>query len=171
MRKPQNSRRVHFLRLSNLLSALTFALFTAYSVNSFAHGDDDSSIGQPGVLGNVGRTVAINMIDAMRFEPDHVSVKQGETVRFVVKNSGKLKHEFVLGTDAELKEHYQVMMKFPDMEHTDPNRITVAPGQTGEVIWQFTKSGNIDFACLQPGHYDAGMKGIVAVAGATQRTK
>jgi uncharacterized cupredoxin-like copper-binding protein len=42
--------------------------------------------------------------------------------------------------------------------------VTVAPGKTGEVIWQFTKAGKIDFACLQPGHYDAGMKGIVDVA-------
>mgnify|MGYP006179903873 CR=1 FL=1 len=36
-------------------------------------------------------------------------------------------------------------------------------GQQGEVIWQFTKSGKVDFACLHVGHYEAGMKGQVSV--------
>jgi hypothetical protein len=72
----------------------------------------------------------------------------------------------VLGTDKELKAHYELMKKFPEMEHSDPNQVTVAPGQTGEVIWQFTRAGKVDFACLQPGHYDAGMKGVVRVAQA-----
>ncbi len=56
------------------------------------------------------------------------------------------------------------MKKNPEMEHADANMVTVAPGKTGEIIWQFTKAGKIDFACLQPGHYDAGMKGFVTVA-------
>ena len=55
------------------------------------------------------------------------------------------------------------MKKFPEMEHSGPNQVTVAPGKTGEVIWTFTRAGKIDFACLQPGHYDAGMKGLVSV--------
>jgi uncharacterized cupredoxin-like copper-binding protein len=100
----------------------------------------------------------------MRFSPSQVTVKQGETIRFVVKNSGQLKHEFVLGTEKALKEHYEVMKKFPEMEHADPNMVTVAPGKTGEVVWTFTRSGTVDFACLQPGHYDAGMKGVVSVS-------
>lgn len=104
------------------------------------------------------------MTDAMRFNPANIAVKQGETIRFVVKNSGQVKHEFVLGTDKELKEHYELMKKFPEMEHSDPSMVTVAPGRTGEVIWQFTRSGTVAFACLQPGHYDAGMKGAVSVA-------
>ena len=104
------------------------------------------------------------MTDTMRFNPSSIRVKQGDTIRFVVKNSGQLKHEFVLGTEKELKEHYEVMKKFPEMEHADPNMVTVAPGKTGDVIWRFTKAGRVDFACLQPGHYDAGMKGAVSVA-------
>jgi uncharacterized cupredoxin-like copper-binding protein len=102
----------------------------------------------------------------MRFTPASITAKQGETLRFTIKNSGKVKHEFVLNTEKELKEHYALMKKFPEMEHAEPNMVTVAPGQTGEVIWQFTKAGKIDFACLQPGHYDAGMKGAVTVAAA-----
>ncbi|WP_029001688.1 cupredoxin domain-containing protein [Azohydromonas australica] len=127
------------------------------------HGDTDA-IGVAGQPDKVTRTVNVDMTDAMRFNPSSVRVRQGETIRFVVKNSGQLKHEFVLGTEAALKEHYELMKKFPEMEHADPNQITVAPGQSGEVVWQFTKAGQVDFACLQPGHYDAGMKGAVKVA-------
>ena len=101
----------------------------------------------------------------MRFTPDNVMVKQGETIKFVVKNSGKVKHEMVLGMEKELKEHYEVMKKNPEMEHADENMVTVQPGKSGEIIWQFTKAGKVNFACLQPGHYDAGMKGAVMVGG------
>ena len=126
-----------------------------------AHGH--AGIGVPGQAGNVTRTINVDMTDNMRFNPATLSVKQGETIRFVVKNSGQIKHEYVLGTKKELEEHYEVMKKHPEMEHADPNMITLGGGKTGEVIWQFTKSGKVDFACLQPGHYEAGMKGAVAV--------
>jgi len=105
----------------------------------------------------------VDMADTMRFTPAAISVKQGETVKFVIKNSGQVKHEFSLGTDAELKEHYETMKKFPDMEHDEPSKVSLAPGKQGEIIWQFTKAGEVKFACLYPGHYDAGMKGQVTV--------
>jgi uncharacterized cupredoxin-like copper-binding protein len=127
------------------------------------HGDGDA-IGVPGKASKIARTITVDMSDAMRFAPASITAKQGETIRFTVKNSGKVKHEFVLNTEKELKQHYELMKKFPEMEHSDPNMVTVAPGQTGEVIWQFTRAGKIDFACLQPGHYDAGMKGAISVA-------
>jgi uncharacterized cupredoxin-like copper-binding protein/Cu/Ag efflux protein CusF len=131
--------------------------------HSHDHGVHDA-IGVPGEKGKVSRTIQVDMNDRMRFVPAGVTVKQGETIRFVVKNSGQLKHEFVLGTDKYLKEHYEEMKKFPEMEHDDPNMVSLAPGKTGDVIWRFTKAGRVDFACLQPGHYEAGMKGAVKVA-------
>ncbi|HEY1091655.1 MAG TPA: cupredoxin family protein [Burkholderiaceae bacterium] len=151
------------------ISALALTLVSGAALASGnhpgGHGHDSDAIGKPGIAAKASRTVQINMSDAMRFTPSSVDVKQGETVRFVVKNSGQVKHEMVLGTEKELKEHYEVMKKFPEMEHADPNMVTVAPGKAGEIVWQFTKAGKIDFACLQPGHYDAGMKGAVNVAG------
>ena len=154
---------------------------------ALAHGDDDhkakaadghahehadsDAIGVAGNASKATRTVNVDMSDQMRFSPSTLAVRQGETVRFVVKNSGALKHEFVLGTEKELKEHYELMKKFPEMEHADQNMVTVAPGKTGEVVWQFTKSGKVDFACLQPGHYDAGMKGAVNVAAVKGQRK
>ena len=148
--------------------ALTLALALmapiARAAGSHAGGHDESAIGEPGKAAKVNRTVQIDMSDAMRYSPASIDAKQGETIRFVVKNSGKVKHELVLGTEKELKEHYEVMKKNPEMEHDDPSMVTVAPGKSGEVIWRFTQSGKVDFACLQPGHYDAGMKGLVNVA-------
>lgn len=129
-------------------------------------GHDGDTIGKPGVAAKVTRTINVDMADAMRFSPDDIQVKQGETIRFVVKNSGKLSHEFVLGTMKDLKDHYELMKKFPEMEHAEDNQVTVKPGQTGEVIWHFTKATKVDFACLHPGHYDAGMKGNIKVAAA-----
>ncbi len=155
------------MKLRTTASALAFALSLAagagHAAGNHAGGHDESAIGEPGKAANVKRTVQIDMSDAMRFSPASIDAVQGETVRFVVRNSGKLKHELVLGTAKELVEHAEVMKKFPEMEHADANMVTVAPGKTGEVIWKFSKAGKVDFACLQPGHYDAGMKGAVAV--------
>jgi len=130
------------------------------------HGHDSSNIGKPGVEKRVTRTINVEMTDAMKFEPAAVSVRKGETIHFVVHNGGKLRHEFVLGTDKTLKEHAEQMKKFPGMEHDEPNMASVQPGQIGHVIWQFTSSGKVPFACLQAGHFDAGMKGTVSVGSA-----
>jgi uncharacterized cupredoxin-like copper-binding protein len=116
------------------------------------------------VATKVTRTIQVDMSSGMRFKPSDIRVKQGETIRFVLKNTDSVKHEFSLGTPQELLEHYEVMKKFPDMEHDEPNKISLAPGKQGEVIWQFTQAGPVDFACLHVGHFDAGMKGQVKVA-------
>lgn len=126
------------------------------------HGHGDA-IGVAGRADKVTRTVTVEMTDSMRFTPASFTAKQGETIRFKVKNSGQLKHEFVLGTEKELKEHYELMKKFPEMEHSDPNMAHVKPGATGQVVWQFNQAGDFQFACLQPGHFEAGMVGKVTV--------
>lgn len=138
---------------------------TAWANGKHAGGHDESTIGKLGVAAKINRTVTIDMSDAMRFTPANLNVRQGETIRFIVQNSGNLKHEFVLGIEKDLKAHYEAMKKYPEMEHADNNMVTVAPGKTGEVIWQFTKAGKVAFACLHPGHYEAGMKGLVTVDG------
>lgn len=122
-----------------------------------------AALGQPGRPEKATRTVDISMSDAMRFTPSSIVVKQGETIRFRVKNEGRLKHELVLGSLDELKAHAETMARFPEMEHDDPNAVTVEPGKTAELVWHFTKAGNFDFACLVPGHFEAGMQGKIAV--------
>ena len=156
-----------------LLAAALLATSGALASGNHAGGHDHNeteAIGKPGVAAKVVRTVNVEMTDAMRFKPANIDVKQNETVRLAVTNSGSVKHELVLGTAKELKEHYELMKKNPEMEHADANMLTLAPGKSGEIIWQFTKAGEIDFACLQPGHYDAGMKGAVKVSRAAGKS-
>jgi uncharacterized cupredoxin-like copper-binding protein len=150
----------------NILIAIPGLLLAMSSMAAGGHGGGhgEAAIGKPGVKTKVTRTINIDMKDDMRFHSSNFTVKQGETIRFVAKNSGKVKHEMVLGTQKDLKEHAEVMKKNPEMEHDDPNMVTVAPGKSGEIIWHFASAGKVDFGCLQPGHFDAGMKGMVKVA-------
>lgn len=158
------------LRYTTLAALTALAATGAYASGTHAGGHHaEDLIGKAGVAAKATRTVKVDMTDGMRFNPSSINVKQNETVRFVVTNSGKLKHELVLGTEKELKAHYEVMKKNPEMEHADPNMVTLSAGKTGEIVWQFTKAGRVDFACLQPGHYDAGMKGAVNVTKAAAR--
>ena len=120
-----------------------------------------------GIAGNAKagmRSITITMTDNMRFTPDRIDVRQGETVKIVLKNSGKMLHEFVLGTKKELDEHAVLMLKFPTMEHDEPYMAHVPVGKTGQIIWTFNRAGDFEFACLIAGHYQAGMVGKVKVA-------
>jgi uncharacterized cupredoxin-like copper-binding protein len=112
------------------------------------------------------RSIDVGMADNMRFTPDRIDVRQGETIRFVVKNTGKVMHEFVIGTKAENGKHAELMVKFPNMEHDEPYMAHVPPGKTGEIVWTFNRAGEFEFACLIAGHYQAGMVGTIKVAPA-----
>lgn len=146
-------------------AALTIA-GAAHADAGHHHADSGAAIGQPGLMVDVTRTVKIEMGDNMRFTPANIQVKQGETVRFLVSNSGQLKHEMVIGSAAQLAEHAALMRKMPEMEHEDPNQVTVAPGQSDELVRRFDHAGTLDFACLEPGHYEAGMVGKIIAAPA-----
>jgi len=130
------------------------------------HSDTAQSepFGQPGMSKNVARTIAITLSDTMRFMPDKLSIKQGETVRLRITNAGKIPHEFVLGTKEELAEHAQMMRQMLGMIHNDASSVQVAPGKSADIVWQFSKSGNFLFACLIPGHRESGMEGSVTVS-------
>ena len=134
-------------------------------MHSAMHGDQQASaVGVPGKAADVTRTIEVSMDDSMRFVPDHVTVKAGETVRFFVKNLGKMPHEMVIGSMAELKEHAEMMRNMPGMQHAEPNMITLKPGQRGGLLWKFEQPGSVDFACLVPGHMEAGMVAKVTVS-------
>ncbi len=149
------------MKLKLISSAM---LLCITSTVAYAHGDDEAAaIGKPGNDKKVTRTVSVGMSDTMRFTPSQLTVRSGETIRFVVKNTGKLRHEMVLDTEAGLKEHAALMRRVPEMEHADANAVTVEPGRSAQIIWQFTKAGVVDFACLEPGHFEAGMAGKIAV--------
>ncbi|HTJ53794.1 MAG TPA: cupredoxin family protein [Nitrosospira sp.] len=139
-----------------LVSALTCVI----STGAFAD-EEAASPGNPGNSAQMSRTIEVTMEDN-RFKPSEINVKQGETIKFRLKNAGKKKHEMVIGTPEELDKHAKMMKKFPDMEHSEPNMITVDPGKTGELIWQFTEAGTVNFECTLPGHFKE-MRGTVLV--------
>lgn len=156
-------------------AAAMAAMATAASF-AVAHGDESHRAQPPvpaakeqqpwGIAGDpkaVTRTIEVRMLDTMRFSPARVDVREGETVRFIHRNDGKVLHEFVLGTKQALDEHAELMTKFPDMEHDEPHMVHVRPGTTGDMVWTFNRAGEFDFACLIPGHYQAGMVGKVKV--------
>lgn len=126
-----------------------------------------------GIAGDArrARTIEVAMTDDMRFTPDRIQVRQGETIRFVVRNKGKMLHEMVLGTKASLDEHAAMMAKFPGMEHDEPHMTHVKPGARQEIVWNFNRPGEFHYACLIPGHYQAGMVGAISVvpAGTSNR--
>jgi uncharacterized cupredoxin-like copper-binding protein len=151
------------------------ALIALSSSVAIAHGDaghkksaavvkEQKPWGIAGDVRAVKRTIEVGMSDEMRFYPERITIKRNETVRFVLKNNGKLMHEFVLGTKKELDEHAALMLKFPNMEHDEPYMAHVAPGNTGQIVWNFNRAGAFEFACLIAGHYQAGMIGKIEVS-------
>ncbi len=112
------------------------------------------------------RSIEVGMADNMRFTPARIGVRQGETVKFVVRNTGKVMHEFVIGTKSENGKHAEMMVKFPNMEHDEPYMAHVPPGKTGEIVWTFNRAGEFEFACLIAGHYQGGMVGTIMVTPA-----
>jgi uncharacterized cupredoxin-like copper-binding protein/Cu/Ag efflux protein CusF len=126
--------------------------------------DEVVAIGQPGKLRDVVRTIELTMGDNMRFIPDNIVIKQGETVRIHMVNTGNMDHEFILNTDEEIAEHAEMMRQYPNMEHgAEANAARLKAGQGGDIIWKFSKAGSFVYACLIPGHSEAGMRGKVTV--------
>lgn len=159
------------------IHALIAAALTVAAGVTLAHGDTDHAkksvakplskeehaFGREGDPKKSGRTIRVAMADSMRFTPGALTVKRGETVRFVVTNSGKVMHEMVIGTETELRKHAEQMRKHPTMEHDEPYMAHVKPGAKEEITWTFTKAGKFMYGCLIPGHFEAGMKGAIKV--------
>ena len=156
--------------------AIILALSTAIAGAAWGHGGDsnkannkpaqtaaETAFGKPGDPKKVTHTINIDMRDAMEYLPNGLRLKAGDTVKFVVRNSGRMMHELVLGTMEDLKEHAELMRKNPGMEHDEPYMAHVAPGKTQTIVWQFTRPGAFYYGCLVPGHFEAGMVGIVRV--------
>lgn len=161
--------------VKGIVSALAIAGLV-YATAAAAHGEakhekkaskaistEQKVFGREGHPKKVSRTVNVDMSDQMRFTPADLSVKQNETIRFRVKNSGKVMHELVLGTMQELKEHAELMKKHPGMEHDEAYMAHVEPGKTETLVWQFNRPGEFFYGCLVPGHFEAGMIGRVRV--------
>lgn len=153
--------------MNNFLRFFLIFILSALGNTVYADADhkhkDQASFGVPAQAQEVRHTIAIEMRDTLRYTPDKITVKRGQAVKFLVSNSGQLKHELVLGSMAELKEHNALMQKFPGMEHDEPSMLSLAPGQKGEINWRFTQPGKFYYGCLVPGHFEGGMIGEITV--------
>lgn len=162
------------------ISHLLACTLLASASTAFAHGNEShasaptEAASRPappvqkdwGIAGDArqaSRSIDLNMGDDMRFSPALFSVKKGETLRLRVINKGQVMHEVVLGTKASLAQHAQMMLKYPGMEHAEPYMAHVAPQKSEDLVWHFNRAGSFDFACLIPGHYQAGMTGTFTV--------
>ena len=103
------------------------------------------------------RIINISASDLMKFSKEKIVVSEGEKIKFVVSNNGKINHEFTIGTIDEINSHHKKMTNMPNMTHNSPNSITISPNSKKELFWSFKKVKNIRIACLINGHYQAGM--------------
>ena len=140
---------------------------TAFAAGEHAGGPEEYSIGMKAEKTKAKRTINITMREDqdgnMIFAPNKLQFRQGETVTLNFVNKGETKHEFVMDTQENVLEHKAAMEKNPDMEHADDNSLSLEPGEKGQIIWTFAKSGDFAFACLIPGHYESGMHGPLKV--------
>lgn len=151
-----------------IAAAAAALLLTVQSglIPASAHDSGNFSAGEPGDPKKPARVIKVKMREEgkkMFFEPARIEVRRGEQIRFMLQNDGIESHEFVLATVAENRKHGELMKKYPDMEHDDPNAKRVLEYMDGELLWKFTKRGEFEFACLIPGHYEAGMHGKIIV--------
>jgi uncharacterized cupredoxin-like copper-binding protein len=149
------------------LASLALSPLVAAISEASAHGAHEHfAAGELGDPKKPFRIVQVTMLEdgkKMLFEPALVEVRLGEQVRFEIFNEGSWNHEFVLATEAANRKHAELMKKFPDMEHDDPNSLRLSPFASGSILWKFTKRGAFEYACLIPGHLEAGMHGAVIV--------
>ena len=152
------------------MAVLPFLLLAAGPAQ--AHGPEEhgsapaAAIGEPGDAAAQSRTIEITMQEGdgkMSFTPDVITVTKGEQVRLHLKNVGDLEHEFMIGTPEEIAEDAETMKAMPDMKHDSPYAQRFAPRASGSIVLKFTETGEFDFACLIPGHMEAGMKGKIIV--------
>lgn len=150
-----------------LASAVILSAGAAFAAGSGDHSHEETRpVGQPGSAAEVDRTVEVAMVETdagMGFEPSDLMVEEGETIRFAVTNTGYLEHEIVLGTKENNLAHKDEMAEMGQMDHDDPNALRLAPDEDGEIVWTFSNAGTFQFACLIPGHMEAGMHGPITV--------
>ncbi len=162
---------------------LLFSANAQAAVNLSGGHDDAASIGEPGKASEATRIIEIEMTDN-RFALEQISVESGQTIRFVLKNTGEFVHEFNIGTAAMHAEHQTEMAMMFDtgvlevdkirydkmdmgggrtMDHGDPNSVLLEPEKSAQIVWKFNSDARLEFACNIPGHYDAGMMGDIVI--------
>ncbi|MCB1985475.1 MAG: cupredoxin domain-containing protein [Burkholderiales bacterium] len=140
--------------------------FVLFSTSPFANTSRieinvKDGIGGPGDSAKVTRIIKLTQVDNM-FLPNEITVAEGETINFVVKNGGDHRHEMLIGTKKDLKKAAKMRRMFPEKIYSEPGLIQLEPGEMKELVWHFDHAGTIEFACPLPGHFK-GMRGTIYV--------
>jgi uncharacterized cupredoxin-like copper-binding protein len=110
----------------------------------------------------VSRTIQVRTTDALRFSPDALSVRAGDTVAFEISNPGAVPHEFFVGTATEQQAHEREMASGAPM-HAEPGQVDVPAGMTVRLAYTFEQQGTLEYGCHVPGHYSASMRGTINI--------
>lgn len=153
-----------FMNMRIIFSAILLVGSYAYAVSAAGHAShptqrgDANTVGEPAPAAQATQVIHVTASDDMRFKfSKPLTLSSGDVIRFVVQNTGKVPHEFSIGDEKEQKAHQIMMRKMPDMVHNDANTVTIQPGETKEITWEFKGDKEVVFACNIPGHYEAGM--------------
>lgn len=131
------------------------------------HDEELFTFGAPGEPNDADRVIEVDANDDLTFDPAEIQVTAGETVTFVVTNTGAIPHDFTIGDQDTQDAHEEEMAEMIESgemgEHADSNAVVLEAGETKEITWTFTVTGTVLIGCHQPGHYAGGMKGTIEV--------
>ena len=135
-----------------------------------------AACGEPVGTADSPRRVEVDASD-FAFGPDSIDITAGETVEFVITNSGAVAHEFEVTNQTEIDEHLEAGHdEGHDEEMTDEEmaamddmaalEVEVEPGETESLTVTFDETDHMArFVCLIEGHYEAGMQGDFSFSG------
>ncbi len=118
-----------------------------------------SAVGMPANGSKPDKVVHVILSDDMKITfKKEVKIEPNDIVQFVVMNTGKIEHEFAIGSEKEQLEHREMMKNMTGGHmHDSGNAVTVEPGKAKQILWHFHGDSNVEFACNIPGHAEAGM--------------
>ncbi|MEZ9454989.1 cupredoxin family protein [Vibrio splendidus] len=117
-----------------------------------------SEVGMPATGAKPDKVVHVLLSDDMKITfKNKVDIEPNDVVQFVVMNTGKIDHEFSIGSASEQLEHREMMKNMGNHAHDSGSTVTVKPGKAKQLLWHFHGDNNVEFACNIPGHAEAGM--------------
>jgi uncharacterized cupredoxin-like copper-binding protein len=117
-----------------------------------------SEVGMPATGAKPDKVVHVLLSDDMKITfKNKVDIEPNDVVQFVVMNTGKIDHEFSIGSASEQLEHREMMKNMGNHAHDSGSTVTVKPGKAKQMLWHFHGDNNVEFACNIPGHAEAGM--------------
>ncbi|MBY7875082.1 cupredoxin family protein [Vibrio fluvialis] len=131
-------------------------------------GMDHSGMMNMGEMSDVGmsatgskptKVVHVLLSDDMKITfKKEVDIQPNDVVQFVIMNTGKIDHEFSIGSAKEQLTHREMMRSMNGQHmHDSGSTVTVQPGKAKQLMWHFQGDNHVEFACNIPGHAEAGM--------------